>query len=302
MKPIRAATVLITGTLLVMNSINSFPATSEPLRLWPGDAPGALGASASDIPTLTPFFAPPEHATGAAIVVCPGGGYQALASHEGADYAHWLNTLGISAFVLRYRLGSNGYRHPAMLHDAARAIRTVRARSDEWKIDPRRVGIIGSSAGGHLASTLITHYDAGDAQSTDTIDRESSRPDLGILVYPVISFGEKGHRGSEANLLGKNPLDELRHHLSNELHVTSNTCPTFLFHTADDDVVPVENSLLFAEALSAHNVPYSLHVYPSAARKHGLGLGSSDYDPAQWHPWVHECARWLREQNFAEKE
>lgn len=273
--------------------------TSEPLRLWSGDAPGALGSEPKDIPTLTSFPAPAYRATGAAIIVFPGGGYANLTAHEGDNYARWLSELGIHAFVLRYRLGSKGYRHPAMLQDASRSVRMVRSRAAEWNIDAKRIGIIGSSAGGHLASTLMTHYDGGDPESTDTIERESSRPDLAILCYPVISLGEKGHRGSEQILLGPNAHEDLRHLLSNEFHVTSETCPTFLFHTADDPVVPVENSLLFATALAGKNVPFALHIYSSPRGSHGLGLGTAEWNPEARHPWTVECAAWLKEQGFA---
>src|SRR5882724_3807954 len=162
-------------------STNSFP-------LWPNGAPDALGKEDKDIPTLTPFFAPPDKASGAAMVVLPGGGYGALAGHEGKDYALWLNEQGIAAFVLKYRLGPAGYRHPVMLNDAARAIRLVRSKAGEWTLDPKRIGIMGSSAGGHLASTLLTHFDAGKPDAEDPIDRQSSRPDLGILCYAVISM------------------------------------------------------------------------------------------------------------------
>ncbi len=180
-------------------------------------------------------------------MVLPGGGYGGLASHEGKDYALWLNQAGITAFVLKYRLGSSGYRHPIMLNDAARAIRTVRSHADEWKIDPKRIGIMGSSAGGHLASTMLTHFDGGKTDDADEIERQSSRPDLGILCYPVITMGEYTHQGSRNNLLGQNPPEELVKLLSNELQVTPQTPPTFLWHTAEDGAVPVENSLMFAD-------------------------------------------------------
>lgn len=296
---VRAALTVLSFAVMTLPASCAEPAASrEPVPLWLGGAPGALGTGPQDTPTLTPWLAPPERATGAAMVVCPGGGYASLAPHEGDDYARWLNELGISAFVLRYRLGSHGYRHPAMLHDAARAVRLVRARAGEWKVDPQRVGIIGSSAGGHLASTLMTHFDAGDPRSTDTVERQSSRPDLGILCYPVISFGKKGHRGSKRNLLGENPPEELVRLLSNELQVTTATPPAFLFHTAEDRVVPVENSLLFAEALAARGVPFALHVYPKGA--HGLGLGTvHPTDAAKRHPWTSQCELWLRQQGFA---
>src|SRR5947208_11034586 len=171
------------------------------LVLWPDGAPGALGKTDKDIPTLTHYFAPAEKATGAAMVICPGGGYAGLANHEGEHYARFLNEQGIAGFVLKYRLGSSGYRHPAMLQDAARAVRIVRARAGEWKVDSKRVGIMGSSAGGHLASTLLTHFDAGKPDANDPVERESSRTGLGILCYPVITMGKFTHQGSKNNLL-----------------------------------------------------------------------------------------------------
>ncbi|HEY0074817.1 MAG TPA: alpha/beta hydrolase [Abditibacteriaceae bacterium] len=275
------------------------PSTSlEPIRLWATEAPGALGTADKDIPTLTPFLPLPEKATGAAIVVLPGGGYGGLAGHEGKDYALWLNELGITAFVLKYRLGSGGYRHPVMLNDAARAVRLVRARAGEWKLDANRIGIMGSSAGGHLTSTLLTHFDAGNANSDDAIERVSSRPDLGILCYAVISMDTAlTHGGSRNNLLGNNPDVELVKLLSNELQVTKETPPTFLWSTADDAAVKVENSLQFALALRKNNVPFELHVYPHG--RHGLGLGAPLDKPQDRHPWVTECARWLKEMKFA---
>ena len=225
------------------------PLPQPPLVLWPDGAPGALGKEPKDIPTLTPFLPAPETATGAAMVVCPGGGYGGLAPHEGDGLRRIGSTQGIAGFVLKYRLGSSGYRHPRMLEDAARAMRLVRFHAAEWKMDPQRLGIIGSSAGGHLASTLLTHFDAGQPDAPDPIDRVSCRPDLGVLCYPVITMGEETHHGSRDNLLGKNPSPALIQELSNELHVTTETPPCFIFHTSDDAAVPVENSLEFAAAL-----------------------------------------------------
>jgi acetyl esterase/lipase len=268
-----------------------------PIPLWPDGAPGALGHDDKDIPTLTPYLPEGAAATTAAMVVCPGGGYGGLAPHEGNDYALWLNQHGVAAFVLKYRLGSSGYRHPRMLEDAARAVRSVRARSAEWKVDRNRVGIMGSSAGGHLASTMLTHFDSGNPDAVDPIDRESSRPDLGILCYPVISMGPITHQGSKHNLLGDKPAADLVWLLSNELQVTPKTPPTFLWHTADDPVVPVENSLEFAAALRRAGVPFALHVYEHGP--HGIGLG--DKPPFQnVHPWAQECLRWLKEHHFAQ--
>jgi acetyl esterase/lipase len=267
-----------------------------PIPLWRDGAPGALGNAPTDIPTLTPFFPDPDVATGAAMVICPGGGYGGLAPYEGEDYARWLNTQGIAGFVLKYRLGSSGYRHPRMLEDAARAVRLMRFRASDWKIDPKRVGIIGSSAGGHLASTLLTHFDAGNPQAVDPIDRMSCRPDLGVLCYPVITMGKLTHQGSRDNLLGKNPSPQLIDELSNERHVTKNTPCCFIFHTDADAAVPVENSMAFAAALREAGVPFELHIYQYG--RHGLGLGSHPYDPAHWHPWTKDCQLWLKEQGF----
>jgi acetyl esterase/lipase len=266
-----------------------------PIPLWPGAAPGALGDEEADRPTLTPYLPAPETASGAAIVVCPGGGYGGLAAHEGRDYALWLNQHGVAAFVLKYRLGSRGYRHPVMLQDAARAVRTVRARAAEWGCDPRRIGLMGSSAGGHLASTLLTHFDAGRPEAADPVERVSSRPDLGILCYPVITLGEFTHAGSKQNLLGPNPPAELVELLSNEKQVTRDTPPCFLWHTWEDPVVPVENTLQFAAALRRAGVPFDLHIYEKGG--HGLGLG--DRPPfARTHPWAADCLYWLKARGF----
>jgi acetyl esterase/lipase len=274
-------------------------ATAQPTNtfpLWPNGAPGALGNADKDSPTLTPYWPDPAKATGSSIVICPGGGYAGLANHEGEHYARFLNEQGIAGFVLKYRLGSAGYHHPIMLQDAARSVRTVRAHATEWKLDPKRIGIMGSSAGGHLASTLLTHFDSGKAAATDEIDRQSSRPDLGILCYAVISMGQFTHQGSRNNLFGKDPSPELVGELSNELQVTKQTPPCFVWHTLEDTAVPVENSLQFAEALRKAGVPFDLHIYQKG--RHGIGLGSPGYDPAKWHPWTRDCIFWLSEQGW----
>jgi acetyl esterase/lipase len=184
--------------LLTASVLNAAQPQSS-VRLWSDAAPGALGQEDKHVPTLTPYLPEDAQAPVAAIVVCPGGGYGGLASHEGHDYALWLNQQGIAAFVLKYRLGSAGYRHPRMLEDAARAVRLVRARSSDWQVDPKRVGIMGSSAGGHLASTVLTHFDAGNPNASDAVDRESSRPDLGLQSYPVNTTREQPHQGSNRN-------------------------------------------------------------------------------------------------------
>ena len=270
------------------------PRDPAPIVLWPGGAPGALGKADNDIPTLTPYLPDPRKACGTAVVICPGGGYELLAGHEGRDYALFLNQSGVTGFVLKYRLGSHGYRHPRMLEDAARALRYVRTNATKYGLDPARIGIMGSSAGGHLASTLLTHFDAGNPAATDPIDRVSSRPDFGILCYPVITMGPNTHEGSRQFLLGKHPSEELKANLSNELQVTDQTPPCFIWHTWEDGSVKVENSLSFALALRAHHVPFDLHIYQKGI--HGIGMGVMGYDPANpvpLHPWTADLVYWL---------
>jgi acetyl esterase/lipase len=282
--------------LLVASTLCAAPL--DPLPLWPGAAPGALGTSDKDIPTLTPFLPAAEKASGTAIVVCPGGGYGGLAAHEGPGYAEWLAQHGIAAFVLKYRLGSAGYRHPIMLGDAQRAIRLVRSRAAEWKIDPQRVGIMGSSAGGHLASTAVTHFDSGKADAGDPIDRQNARPDFGILCYPVITLGEFTHAGSKKNLLGENPDPALVELLSNEKQVTKDTPPCFVWSTMEDKAVPVENSMQFVVALRKAGVPFDFHVYERGP--HGIGLSSGKHGiPADdVHPWAKDLLFWLKQNGW----
>jgi len=267
------------------------------IRLWQQDAPGALGKEDKDIPTLTLYQPKPDKATGAGIVICPGGGYNGLAPHEAGQYAMWLNEQGIAGVVLKYRLASSGYHYPVMLQDVARAMRCVRAKADEWKLDADRIGVMGSSAGGHLASLILTHFNDGQPDADDPIERQSSRPNLGILCYPVISMlPEIGHAGCRNSLLGPDPSPDLVRLVSSELHVTSLTPPCFVWHTYEDAGVKMENSLEFTASLRKAGVPCELHIYQKGV--HGLGLGSRDYDPAQWLPWTEECSRWLREQKF----
>ena len=286
---------LLPLSLLLTAALTSFAQPQEPLPLWPEGAPGALGKEAKDTPTLTTYLPEADKASGAAVVVCPGGGYGGLAAHEGLDYALFLNQHGVAAFVLKYRLGKDGYRHPAMLNDVSRALRLVRAKAADWKIDPKRVGVMGSSAGGHLASTVLTHFDGGKADATDPIELMSSRPDLGILCYPVISMGPLTHKGSKDNLLGKEPAEDLVKLLSNELQVTAQTPPCFLWHTWEDKAVKVENSLEFATALQKNGVPFDLHIYQQG--RHGLGL--SDKPPfTNAHPWSKDLVFWLKVQGF----
>jgi acetyl esterase/lipase len=256
-------------------------AEPEAVLLWPDGAPGALGNEAADQPMLTLFPAPGQNSTGTGVVVCPGGGYRVLAmDHEGIQIAQWLNSIGVAAFVLKYRLGPR-YHHPAPLNDAQRALRYVRLHAEKFQIDRGRVGIWGFSAGGHLASTAATHFDRGDAGAAERIDRMSSRPDFAILGYPVISFTtEYVHEGSRRNLLGENPDPQLVELLSNEKQVTAETPPTFLFHTNEDQGVPPENSVLFYLALRKAGVPAELHIYERG--RHGVGLAPTDLVLSSW--------------------
>jgi acetyl esterase/lipase len=264
--------------------------TPETRPLWPKGAPGALGDAATDKPSIAIYPAPREKASGAAVVVVPGGGYGTLAlDHEGKQIAEWLNAHGIAAFVLRYRLGPR-YHHPVEIGDAQRAIRTVRALAAEFRIAPDRIGIWGFSAGGHLASTAGTHFDNGDANALDPIDRVSCRPDFIILCYPVVSLAtEYVHKGSRTNLLGADPDPKLMEYLSNEKQVTPQTPPTFLFHTDADRVVPPENAVLFYLALRKAGVPAELHIYEKG--NHGVGLAQKDPVLATWPG---RLADWLK--------
>jgi acetyl esterase/lipase len=267
----------------------------EFVYLWPEHAPLAVGSEPIDRPKLTLYRA--EGGSGAAVVVCPGGSYRSLAStHEGREVAEWLNGLGISAFVLQYRLGPR-YHHPAPLLDAQRAIRLVRAHAAGWNADPRRVGILGFSAGGHLASTAGTHFDLGDPTSPDRVERESSRPDFMVLAYPVITLKPPfAHAVSREHLLGAEPDQGLVESLSNETQVTSETPPTFVWHTDEDTGVLPENSIFFYEALRKAKVPAELHVFTRGA--HGLGLAAAD--PAA-SAWPRLCAAWLEAMGFLKR-
>jgi acetyl esterase/lipase len=278
------------------SSSNPASETNSAFPLWPDAAPGAVGTAAKDTPTLTPFF--PTNANGAAMVICPGGGYSRLAPHEGQDYALWLASRGVTCFVLKYRLGADGYRYPVEYQDIARAIRLVRSRAKEWNLDPNRVGVMGSSAGGHVASMAMTHFDTGDTNASDVIDRVSSRPNVAVLCYPVISMGKFAHGGSKNLLLGTNPPPALVEETSSELQVKKDSPPCFIWSTDEDRTVPIENTLEFAAALRKAGVPFEMHVYQKGP--HGQGLGSHDYNPDKWLPWVAECGRWLKEQKFVQ--
>lgn len=273
----------------VKPQLNMF-AEPQTIPLWENGAPGALGTADTDKPTLTIYLALHPSDTHTAVIVFPGGSYGMLASnHEGRQVANWFNALGVTAFVLRYRLGPR-YHHPIELGDAQRAIRMVRSRAAEFEISPDRIGILGFSAGGHLASTAGTHFDSGNASAVDPIDRVSSRPDFMILAYPVISFvAPYSHRGSANNLLGENADPKLLAELSNELHVTPQTPPTFLFSTDADTLVPSENSVAFYLSLRKAGVPAEMHIFEKGPHGVGLDLG----DPALGE-WPALLANWMR--------
>jgi acetyl esterase/lipase len=265
--------------------------SSTPIEvpLWEKGAPGALGDADADRPTITIYRAA-RGATGTGVVVAPGGGYGALAmDHEGRQVAAYFNAMGVSAFVLEYRLGPR-YRHPIELGDAQRAMRLVRHRAQEFGVAPDRIGMMGFSAGGHLTATAGTRFDEGTPTAADPIDRVSSRPDFLILGYPVITF-EAGvtHAGSVRNLLGESPAPELIELLSNERHVTAKTPPTFLFHTTADTGVPAENSVRFYMALKKAGVPAEMHIFENGPHGVGLALG----DPAL-SAWPSLLTSWMR--------
>jgi acetyl esterase/lipase len=290
----KGACVLKRTSVLLSIAAYSFGVTmscaQQVVKLWPETS----GAADKDTPTLTVYMPDAGKATGAAVIICPGGAYRGLARHEGEDYARFLTPYGITAFVLKYRLGSDGYKYKEISADAARALRIVRARVADWNLRQNLIGIMGSSAGGHLASTLMTHFDNGDSVSADPIERASSRPDFGILCYPVISMGEITHKVSREQFLGLHPSPELVALYSNELQVTPATPPCFLFHTFEDQVVSVENSINFAKALQKNGVPFDLHIYQHGP--HGLGIG--DKPPfAHPHPWTNDLIVWLKGQD-----
>jgi acetyl esterase/lipase len=272
------------------------PLMQEPqtILLWPAGAPGALGQDDRDKPAITVYM--PSVTTGpmTAVIIAPGGSYARLSmNNEGRLPAAYLNSLGIAAFVLRYRLGP-AYHHPIELGDAQRAIRTVRSRAAEWHIAADRIGIMGFSAGGHLASSASTHVDAGTADAVDPIDRVSSRPDFAVLGYPVISFVEPfTHQGSKTNLLGEHPDPALARSLSSETQVTASTPPTFIYHTNADTVVPVENAIAYFLALRKAAVPAEMHVFRDGP--HGSGLAQQDPALAEWPRLL---ANWLRVGGF----
>ncbi|MFO0428538.1 MAG: alpha/beta hydrolase [Planctomyces sp.] len=290
--------LLLMLTAMMTLSIQSDLCADDWKPLWSAGAPEAKGSSEHDVPALLAFPADKSKSVGCGVVVCPGGGYGGLAmDHEGFQIAKWFNDRGVSAWILRYRLGSKGYHHPVQKGDVLRAIRTVRSVSADFGVDPNRIGVMGFSAGGHLASTAATHFDAGDAQAADPIDRVSSRPDFAILCYPVITMESPfTHMGSRRNLFGPDRVDsqDLIQLLSNEKQVKSDTPPTFIFHTTEDQAVPVENALLFYSALRAKQIARSeMHIYQNG--RHGVGLAQDD---PILKSWSERLENWLAVNQF----
>jgi acetyl esterase/lipase len=295
----RSLKILVSAAVVATFTIGSLSASDTEL-LWPGGAPGARGEAEGDRPTLTVYLPAPEKATGAAVVICPGGGYGALAvDHEGHQVAQWLNSFGVAGFILKYRHRNSGagYGHPAPIQDAQRAVRTVRNRAAEWGVDPERIGILGFSAGGHLASTAATHFHESFNEVIDEIDQASPRPDFAVLIYPVISFSEPfTHAGSRRNLLGAEPDPSLVEKMSNDKQVTTETPPAFLIHTWEDSGVPPENSIAFYLALRKAKVPAEMHLFLKGA--HGFGLGK---DRGAVQAWPKLCEEWMAQSGLLRK-
>lgn len=264
------------------------------IPLWASALPGAIASGheqherAREVPHIQLFLLPGTQVR-PLVIVLPGGGYAGRAAHEANPVAEWLNGLGLHAAVCHYRVFP--WRHPAPLNDAQRAVRIVRANATAWQVNPVRIGILGFSAGGHLACSVANFGDDGAADAADPVAGVASGVNALIACYPVVSFGETRHHGSMVNLIGENPDPELRRNLSLENTVTPRNPPAFIWHTADDGSVPVSNCLLYAQALSAAKVPFALHVYPHA--RHGIGLGR-DF-PGTAREWTQACATWLHE-------
>ena len=290
LRPLVLLTIAVCAALFAAASA-SHAATPTTIKLWESGAPGTPATKPEDEPVLL-MSAPDNNskATSTAVIVVPGGGYGHLAmDHEGGQIADWLNGFGVTAFVLKYRMSTTGHGHPVPMMDGQRAVRLVRARAKDWNIDPKRVGVLGFSAGGHLASTLGTHFDSGNTDAADDIDRVSSRPDFLVLCYPVISFKEGfSHSGSRKNLLGDSPDPKLVESLSNETQVTKETPPTFIFQTSEDRGVPAENCVAFYLALHKAGVPAEMHIFQNGP--HGVGLARGISGTREW-PKL--CENWL---------
>jgi acetyl esterase/lipase len=275
-------------------AVTDAAASEKTVLLWPDGAPGAQGDEDIDKPALTIFVAPGENATKTAVVIAPGGGYEHLSwAKEGTDFAQWMSARGVTAFVLRYRLGPK-YHYPVELEDAQRAIRWVRSHASEYGVAADHIGMMGFSAGGHLTATAGTHFDDGKVGDADMVERQGSKPDFLLLAYPVITFEEPAvHSGSKKYLLGADPDPKLVELLSDETQVTKDTPPTFLFATTDDKTVPVMNSVMFYSALVKAGVPVEMHLFQHGS--HGVGLAAAN---PQLSVWPDLMAKWMRERGY----
>lgn len=300
----------LTASVLTILTIGAFGQAQNPMPLYPKGVPNSKTTPATyvetinatswigkvSIPTITPYLPAAGTANGAAIIIFPGGGYAGLANdHEGMAVAKAFSNIGVTAFLVKYRLPADSImvdKTIGPLQDAQRAIQMVRQGAAGWGVDPKRIGIIGFSAGGHLASTLGTHFDKAVIENKDNI---SLRPDFMMLIYPVITFGSKAHAGSRENLIGKNPSQQMIDLYSNEKQVTANTPPTFLIHAEDDTVVPVENSLMMYEALLAAKVKTEMHLFQAGG--HGFGMLNST-TKEKWFDWA---AAWMDANGWLKK-
>ncbi|GGK11684.1 beta-xylanase [Yeosuana aromativorans] len=298
-------TVSFIGLFFVM--LNTF-AQYDIIPLWNGDIPNSQKSDEQELvestdskriytvqtPTLEVYLPTKRNATGQAVIICPGGGYHYLTyDFEGTDIAKWFNSKGITAFVLKYRLpGSKSVKvsYQAPLQDAQRAMRIVRSQAKKWHVNPNKIGVIGFSAGGHLASTLGTQFDKPNTFKETAIDIISARPDFMALIYPVVTMKmDYTHKGSRNNLLGENPSEDLVNQFSNELQMTKNTPPTFIVHAEDDHSVPVENSLQLYQALKNKGIEAELHIYPHGGHGFGLALGKGRLEK-----WTDRLYDWLQ--------
>jgi acetyl esterase/lipase len=308
MKSIKHTIFIFCLSIIMTNSFSQ----NTVLKLWPNGIPGSIkdesyketpvepkdiGTIYSKVsePTLTLFLPPAEKATGSAVLICPGGGYSIVAfNHEGIAIAKWLNENGIAGIVLKYRLPSDLImkdKSIGPLQDAQEAMRVIRRNAAGWKINPRKIGVIGFSAGGHLASTLSTHYAENVYNVTDTVN---ARPDFSLLIYPVITFDPSfTHMGSRNNLIGNTPSDDAVKHFSNELQITAKTPPAFLVHSSDDDAVPVKNSLVYYENLVKNKVPAEMHIFQKGGHGYGLAINKGTQSA-----WPELCIKWLKVNGF----
>lgn len=308
MKTLKKSLPIFLLTFIMTNSFSQ----NTVLKLWPNGIPGSIknesyketpvepkdiGTVYSKVtePTLTVFLPPADKATGTAVLICPGGGYGIVAfNHEGIAIAKWLNENGIAGIVLKYRLPSDTImkdKSIGPLQDAQEAMRVIRRNSAEWKINPQKIGVIGFSAGGHLASTLSTHYAENVYNITDSIN---ARPDFSLLIYPVITFDASfTHMGSRNNLIGESPSDDAIKHFSNELQITKDTPPAFLAHSSDDDAVPVKNSIAYYENLVKNKIPAELHLFQKGGHGYGLAINKGTQSA-----WPELCIKWLKANGF----